>query len=75
MRERICHRLENIGIMMNYEANRSDGSSEGFVSQPFSPTAILVIPTNEELQIALDAFELLFPQDATNKRRKSDVNI
>lgn len=60
MRERICHRLENVGIMMDYEANRDDGSGEGAVSQPYSPTAILVIPTNEELQIAMDTYELLF---------------
>ncbi|HPE89880.1 MAG TPA: acetate kinase [Spirochaetia bacterium] len=60
MRERICHRLENIGIMMDYEANRDDGSGEGAVSQPYSPTAILVIPTNEELQIAMDAYGILF---------------
>lgn len=60
MRERICHRLENVGIMMDYEANRNDGSGEGAVSQPYSPTAILVIPTNEELQIAMDTYELLF---------------
>ncbi len=60
MRERICHRLENVGIMMDYEANRNDGSAEGAVSQPYSPTAILVIPTNEELQIAMDTYELLF---------------
>lgn len=60
MRERICHRLENIGIMMDYEANREGGSAEGVVSQPYSPTAILVIPTNEELQIAMDAFDILF---------------
>jgi acetate kinase len=63
MRERICHRLENIGIMMDYEANRDDGSAEGLVSQPYSPTAILVIPTNEELQIAMDTNELLFPDN------------
>lgn len=75
MRERICHRLENIGIMMDYELNTSNGSKEGCVSQAFSPTTILVIPTNEELQIALDAFDLLFPGELSNRRRRSDVNI
>ncbi len=75
MRERICHKLENIGIMMDYEKNAQDGSNEGVVSQPFSPTTILVIPTNEELQIALDAFELLFPQEVRDRRRSSDVNL
>ena len=75
MRERICHRLENIGIMMDYSLNAADGSSEGIVSHPFSPTAIIVIPTNEELQIALDAFEILFPGEVKLRRRASDVNL
>jgi acetate kinase len=64
MRERICHRLENIGIMMDYEANRDDGSGEGIVSHPYSPTSILVIPTNEELQIAIDTCSVLFNESA-----------
>ncbi|HOX47794.1 MAG TPA: acetate kinase [Spirochaetia bacterium] len=74
MRERICHRLENIGIIMDYERNRTDGSAEGVVSAPYSPTAILVVPTNEELQIACDAFELLFAPEEL-MRRKSDVQV
>jgi len=60
MRERICHRLENIGIVMDYARNASNGGAEGIVSAPWSPVTILVIPTNEELQIAMDAYELLF---------------
>ncbi len=75
MRERICHRLENIGIFMDYPKNGANSSAEGIVSYPYSPTAILVIPTNEELQIAMDAFELLFPGQGELKRRKTDVNI
>ena len=59
MRERICHRLENIGIMMDYAANARDGSREGIISQEYSPVSILVIPTNEELQIAADTYDLI----------------
>lgn len=59
MRARICQRLEGIGIMMDYEANKNNGSREALVSHPYSPTAILVIPTNEELQIAMDTFEIV----------------
>lgn len=59
MRERICHRLENVGIVMDYARNESNGSREGIVSALYSPTTIMVIPTNEELQIAIDSFELL----------------
>lgn len=58
MRERICHRLENIGIHMDYELNKITGCETGIISQPYSPVTILVVPTNEELQIALDTFEL-----------------
>ncbi|HWR12918.1 MAG TPA: acetate kinase [Rectinemataceae bacterium] len=62
MRERICHRLENIGIIMDYAKNDTNGSREGIVSTPYSPTTILVIPTNEELQIAIDVVTIAFPE-------------
>jgi acetate kinase len=75
MRERICHRLENIGIFMDYSRNCANCSEEGIVSHPYSPTSIMVIPTNEELQIAMDAYELLFPGQIDPRRRKSDINI
>jgi acetate kinase len=75
MRERICHRLENIGIVMDYSRNCANCSDEGIVSHPYSPTSIMVIPTNEELQIAMDAYEILFPGQIDPRRRKSDINI
>ena len=59
MREMICHRLENIGIVMDYEKNKSNGAQPGIVSKDYSPVTILVIPTNEELQIAIDTYELI----------------
>ena len=61
MRERICHRLENIGIVMDYAKNEANGHKEGIVSTPYSPATILVIPTNEELQIAVDVVAIAFP--------------
>lgn len=66
MRERICHRLENIGIIMDYAKNGSNGSREGIVSTPYSPTTILVIPTNEELQIAADTVQITFGMTGTD---------
>lgn len=75
MRERICHRLENINIIMDYEANKENGSKEGIVSQPYSPTSILIIPTNEELQIAMDTCSVLFPEPSAPRRRKGDFVI
>jgi acetate kinase len=75
MRERICHRLENLGIFMDYGLNASRGSSEGIVSAPFSPIAILVVQTNEELQIAMDTYDLIFGADDSYRRRRSDVTL
>lgn len=59
MRDRICDRLENIGIHIDPELNQKVGHQPGIISKPYSPIAILVIPTNEELQIAIDTFELV----------------
>lgn len=59
MRERICRRLENLGIVMDYRKNLENGPNAGIISMDYSPTTILVIPTNEELQIAIDTFDLL----------------
>jgi len=75
MRERICHRLENLGIFMDYGLNSTLGSGEGIVSSAFSPIAILVIPTNEELQIAIDTYDLIFGADEAYRRRRSDVTL
>jgi acetate kinase len=60
MRAQICSRLENLGIMMDYEKNKTNGPKLGIISADYSPVTILVIPTNEELQIAQDTYELIF---------------
>jgi acetate kinase len=75
MRERICHRLENLGIFMDYGLNASVGSGEGIVSAPYSPIAILVVQTNEELQIAIDTYDLIFGADVAYRRRATDVTV
>lgn len=61
IREQICNRLENIGIVIDKEKNRSlERGVEGVVSTDYSPISILVIPTNEELQIAVDTYKLVY---------------
>lgn len=59
MRERICRKLENIGIFMDYHKNERNGSKLGIISADYSPTGIAVIPTNEELQIAVDTYNFI----------------
>jgi acetate kinase len=61
IRHQICNRLENIGIVIDEEKNKTLGrGEEGIVSADYSPTSILIIPTNEELQIADDTYRLVF---------------
>ena len=42
---------------------------------PYSPIAILVIPTNEELQIAIDTYALIFGSDGRLRRRRTDFTL
>ncbi len=75
MRERICRRLENLGIFLDHKLNKEMGSKEGIVSEAYSPVTVAVIPTNEELQIAIDVHELVFGADSKFRRRQTDYNV
>ncbi|GAB6089687.1 acetate/propionate family kinase [Spirochaeta dissipatitropha] len=59
MRERICTMLENLGFVIDHRKNLENGNKAGIISKDYSPTAIMVMPTNEELQIAIDTYEML----------------
>jgi acetate kinase len=63
MRERICNRLENIGIVVDYRKNLENGPRKGLISRDYSPVSVVVVPTNEELQIAIDTYDLVSPQE------------
>ncbi|MDO1604893.1 acetate kinase [Lactobacillus sp. YT155] len=58
MRERICEKLEFFGIKIDKERNNSRGK-EVKISTDDAKVAVYVIPTNEELMIATDAYNLL----------------
>lgn len=57
-RERICKRLEFLGIKLDLEKNNVRGE-EICISADDSKIQVYVIPTNEELMIARDTYELL----------------
>lgn len=59
IRERVCLNLAYMGIELDTDKNnmRSDGFRE--INQPGSKVKVLIIPTNEELEIANECFELL----------------
>ncbi|MDP4125683.1 MAG: acetate kinase [Bacillota bacterium] len=57
MREVICRNMDYLGIHLDVEKNKVRGE-EVDVSKPNARCRVLVIPTNEELMIALDTLEL-----------------
>ena len=60
MREMICEGLEVFGIALDHERNRRTvGRKEGDISREGSPVRVLVVPTDEELLIAEDTFEIV----------------
>jgi len=63
-REGVCSDLEFLGISLDHEKNKGF-RSEGIISTPDSKVKIMVVPTDEELLIALDTEEIVF------KRNKS----
>ena len=59
LREGICANLDQVGIILDPEKNRSTQAREGVISADDSRVKVLVIPTNEELVVAREARRLL----------------
>lgn len=57
-REAICSDLEFLGISLDHEKNKGF-RSEGIISTPDSKVKIMVVPTDEELVIALDTEQIV----------------
>jgi len=58
-REGVCGEMDFLGISLDYEKNKGF-RSEGLISTPESKVKIIVVPTDEELMIALDTEEIVF---------------
>ena len=62
-REEIINKLSSLGIHIDHEKNMQIASyldlNEGIISSPDSKVAVYVEPTNEELMIALDTYDLI----------------
>lgn len=59
LRRRICKDLEYLGIELNQELNNQRPKKTTIISSANSKIQIIVIPTNEELEIAKQSFELI----------------
>jgi acetate kinase len=58
-REKCCEGLEPFGLILDREKNQTGRGQARAISQSDSPVKILVIPTNEELEIARQTVEVL----------------
>jgi len=59
LRERICAGLDFVGLKLDSTANQACKASEALISAPDSRIQVRVIPTNEELVIARNAWAKL----------------
>ncbi|MEX2415080.1 MAG: acetate kinase [Paenibacillaceae bacterium] len=59
LREKVCTQLSFFGIELDSQANLSLERGDRRISTPHSRVEVLVIPTNEELVIARDTYELI----------------
>lgn len=59
MRETICHHLDFLGIALDPDKNRASSRQIRAVNAADSRVKVLIVPTNEERQIARQSYELL----------------
>lgn len=59
LRESVCEGLENLGIALNKPTNDNPGNGLVDLSQPDAKVKVLRIPTDEELEIALQTKKVL----------------
>ncbi|MCM8784668.1 MAG: acetate kinase [Candidatus Omnitrophica bacterium] len=59
VREKSLNDMELFGIVLDLEKNKEIVGKEGEISKDSSQVKIFVIPTNEELRIAFDTYQLI----------------
>jgi acetate kinase len=68
LRQAICARLDQLGIVLDASANDSTRAREGVISAPDSRVNVLVIPTNEELVVAREVKRFLEKNETRNTK-------
>ena len=58
-RDEICKELSYLGVVLDNKKNETTKGKEINLAKEGSPVQVLVIPTNEELVIALDTMEII----------------
>jgi acetate kinase len=63
LRQDICENLDQLGIELDLERNKSTHATEAVISTPDSKVKVMVIPSNEELVVARETRRLLDSQN------------
>jgi acetate kinase len=58
-RQRVCNEMQFLGIHLDKEKNRMSSTEIREINSDISQVKILVVPTNEELEIAKQCYQLL----------------
>ena len=66
LRQKVCEKLAYLGVELDLEANKVRGE-EVKISTPNSKVSVWVIPTDEELVIAEDTYDILQQQNDMQK--------
>jgi acetate kinase len=59
LRENVCKGMEALGIIIDSAENNTRKAGARAISRPESAIKVLIIPTNEELEIAESALNVL----------------
>lgn len=59
VRADLCKKLAHLGIIFDEKKNRGLRAKEAIITKPWSKVKVMVVPTNEELMIARDSYELV----------------
>jgi acetate kinase len=68
IRERACAGLETLGVELDGALNRSPSNDARAIHREGAPVAVLVVPTNEELEIAEQTLRRIGPAAAVSRR-------
>jgi acetate kinase len=68
IREAICARLDQLGIVLDAEKNTQLKAQEGVISAANSRVKVMVIPTNEELVVAREVKRFLEGSELVNRK-------
>ena len=71
-RRSVISRLAAIGCKLDEEKNKACFGTRAVVSRDDSSTPAIVIPTNEELMIASETYQLLINRESVNKEQKAE---